>query len=788
MYKSIASISINGKYFENESKLELFSKEDERLSIIYGKNGSGKSTIAEAFSAYKCGEITKFTKVDLCTTNASPALLSDEGKQNIFVFNEKYIEDSILLREDGLSTIVMLGEQVDLDKLIEAVEADIIRCKEGEKKQKEVCEKYEISTNLLSPAFHYEAIKAILKASGGWTETDSKIKGNRTNSGVTNPVVEEIVNISPSKTLAKLQAEFNSEYSLFKQLGDDQEKYKEEIKTIFIDKSIDDKVLALLLKTLEKPELTEREKDIVDAMLKGFQERVEDAKDSFSNAETKMCPYCYQPVSEEYKVGLIDIIKKVLNKDFDEHKVELEAIIIKAIEFAEAKYSKLDSNQREKVRIAVKSCNDIIEKYNTKIEEKRSSIYIPIPFTSLELFQHITVANHELEQMENIRIAFNKATDNKSKTKTHLIDLNKHIAWYSVDAVYKQYQKQIQEKQIEDKKLADIGKDFTIKTKDLEELNQKKKSVKIALEYINRALEYVFFCKGRLTLEPKNDIYYLKSYGNSVKPVDISSGERNIIALCYFFIQILNNLNEKDAYTKRCLLIIDDPVSSFDLENKVGIQSYLKSQIQKILLGNEDSRVILLSHDLGAIYDFQKAAQEIRKAAKEFYNADKTQFATWELENKVIHTLDNKRHEYTTLVEMVYSCATEEDTHSNELIIGNVMRRMLEAFSTFEYKKGIIDISCDKKILGSLNNEVYANYFENLMYRLVMHGESHYEETVRALPDMNFFSVISPDEKVRTAKDILCFMFLLNPNHIESHLANIAGATKNIENWCNAIL
>lgn len=46
-------------------------------------------------------------------------------------------------------------------------------------------------------------------------------------------------------------------------------------------------------------------------------------------------------------------------------------------------------------------------------------------------------------------------------------------------------------------------------------------------------------------------------------------------------------------YTKEALVVIDDPVSSFDLENKVGILSYLKSQLLKVLSGNKSSRVIL---------------------------------------------------------------------------------------------------------------------------------------------------------------------------------------------------
>ena len=45
----------------------------------------------------------------------------------------------------------------------------------------------------------------------------------------------------------------------------------------------------------------------------------------------------------------------------------------------------------------------------------------------------------------------------------------------------------------------------------------------------------------------------------------------SIIGLCYFFASILENQEETTAYTKEYLLLIDDPVSSFDMENK-GIQ------------------------------------------------------------------------------------------------------------------------------------------------------------------------------------------------------------------------
>ena len=139
------------------------------------------------------------------------------------------------------------------------------------------------------------------------------------------------------------------------------------------------------------------------------------------------------------------------------------------------------------------------------------------------------------------------------------------------------------------------------------------------------------------------------------------------------------------------------------------------------------------------------------------------------------------------LLETVFQFASGNSI-GDELIIGNVMRRALEAFSTFEYRKGIEEISCDPNILTTMSNQKYSDYFENLMYRLVLNGESHLEERVINLQDHYFFSTITTDEKIRTAKDILCLIRLLNRKHIESHLRGIPNSILTIDGWCQDIL
>ena len=43
----LKKVKFKGGFFSEESELELFMHED-RISILYGKNGSGKSTISKA--------------------------------------------------------------------------------------------------------------------------------------------------------------------------------------------------------------------------------------------------------------------------------------------------------------------------------------------------------------------------------------------------------------------------------------------------------------------------------------------------------------------------------------------------------------------------------------------------------------------------------------------------------------------------------------------------------------------------------------------------------------------
>lgn len=73
----------------------------------------------------------------------------------------------------------------------------------------------------------------------------------------------------------------------------------------------------------------------------------------------------------------------------------------------------------------------------------------------------------------------------------------------------------------------------------------------------------------------------LKINGKSVKPKKISVGERNVLGLCYFFAKLFGGKTEATKYSSEYLIVIDDPVSSFDYGNRVGVYVFTKIPVWK---------------------------------------------------------------------------------------------------------------------------------------------------------------------------------------------------------------
>ena len=118
MFSNFCGIKIQGKCFQSEVNLKFFSEEYHRFCLVYGKNGSGKSTISQAFDAIKQNNQSLIIG-QIIDKSGALAFINEEEKNNIFVFNEEYVNSKIKIEDDGLHAIVLLGGAADIGEKLQ---------------------------------------------------------------------------------------------------------------------------------------------------------------------------------------------------------------------------------------------------------------------------------------------------------------------------------------------------------------------------------------------------------------------------------------------------------------------------------------------------------------------------------------------------------------------------------------------------------------------------------------------------------------------------------------------
>lgn len=772
-------IMFKGGFFSEESELELFVHED-RISILYGKNGSGKSTISKAVRKAKGDTVDDIDQATLY--NQEDSVFTDT--HCIYVFNEDYVNSRVKIRDDGLKAIVLLGEQGNLeDKILDLqlrIEAESNRNTE----LRVASDEFKDRDNRKSPSNCRFQISLGLSGEGHWAEREKIINGGKRNAGVTDKVIDSIIALHPADSLADLRKRYEETLQLLRQERENKAAQIRSTEKLCVP--YDEKILqSLLRQKVERPVLSEREQYLLQLIDDGKLDQISEMKLVFSKEKTKKCPFCLQEISVQGKRDLIGSIEKVLSKEVDIHEENLKKCIIQEVKVDFSGMDVLNSPNYTK-------CKDVVEEINKEIFKIREIVLKKInhPYTPVTDFESDLI--DKLEQYELARTklqqeieTYNNAVKRIKTLKRNLVADNAAIAHYEVTRDIELWQQALENQKKADEALKKSNEKLKNLNDELNVLKSRKKNIKIAVNLINKSLRYVFFSRDRLEIKVEDDKYVLYAHGKAVKPNNVSVGERNIIALCYFFTELIMNQEAKVGYSKKLILVIDDPVSSFDFENKVGIMSLLKTKVSDIIKDNPESQILLMTHDIQCLYDLQKIGKEVCDEYKrESSGQKKATYTCRELKNKEIIPFDfKKRNEYSEILKTVYDYACGEDENA-DLIVGNSMRRVLEAFSTFVYKKGIADISCDDTILQQIGDKDFIDYFKNLMYRLVLNGDSHMLERTNSLEDMDYLDFLCDDERRRTAQEVICFIYLLNKRHVLAHLEGKKDIEANIQKWC----
>lgn len=626
----ISSLKIKGANFQDETILELFKK---KISLIYGENGAGKSTIARGIYNWANQDDTHGINAAFLDSNKNEVHI-DEASTHVFVFDEDYIQRMVGIKSStGLNTIVILGDLKDVEEKISEQKSLLDKEKTKLQQEQDNLNKLVDSKNRESQLFIQNCIRQKLKKDGGWADRLSKIRNNKTKSKVNDKVIDVISSSQkflqdmPEDTkleerhawinswLCKQMEIFNNDLKLYQNTSQNAFPISEKI-CLEQDSFDEAAFINALAEVVEKPEITERDELILSItatlQAKGA-DFIKDVKNEFEREEVDRCPYCQQIVDSQRKKNLLKALGKVLEAQTKNHvSNQLNQFRINDIQLVEwTKFEALNkSDLVENCKNAIEALKGKITFVNRLLEEKINNPYkaLTVEADTVEFNAAYESAVKYAQTLNEAVEDYNKAIKEHKKLEEKLVDLNNDIVFWEIYELNEELKSAKKRYGVQANIVSNLGRKISSIQNEINVLEEKKKQVKIAVDEINASLAYIFLSTDRLRIEydGSSNEYKIKVNQQDVKPKDVSIGERNAIALGYFFSDIKKEKEKKNFYQGEYLLVIDDPISSFDRENRIGVISFLRKELLKFKKGNKNTKILIMTHDMQVLFDLHK--------------------------------------------------------------------------------------------------------------------------------------------------------------------------------------
>src|SRR5690606_19254865 len=229
------------------------------------------------------------------------------------------------------------------------------------------------------------------------------------------------------------------------------------------------------------------------------------------------------------------------------------------------------------------------------------------------------------------------------------------------------------------------------KQQEIQDLKQQKSLTKDFADFVSQILNDINISL-KVELDTDNKNYIIKSTNENATLTikDISEGEKNLLALLFFYYELFADNKQQSVKPEIELIIVDDPISSMDDSNKFYILELMKN-----LLVLPNQQIFVLTHSWDDYCNLS-------------YNLENKQdVATFELRKtngiSTLVKLSSKEKPYNYLFKEIYDFSekSEEDI-KNECQIyhyPNVMRRIFEEWYSFKVGKNV-------KFTSNIQNQI----------------------------------------------------------------------------------
>jgi|GEM_PF-2999858 len=724
--------------------------------LLYGGNGSGKTTIGKAINQIANGG-NDFRIASFKNSANKDIVLTEEDKKNIFVFNDEFVNKKLKFENDSkLRAVVLIGESIKQQEDLISLEKQI---KNNDLSISNInIQKYESNNSFESPKYYKEKIINYLKDK--WANDVNKIKLSKPY--VTDDVFKKILNTVKKDEFD--EKEYEKQINLFVKSNNSLSKIVNDLKipqNLIVNMN---RIKCLLSMRFDRPvgeEIIERISNTVAKQSYGI---LDEIKHSFSSG---YCPYCFRDISKEQVTKIIKAINIAQDKTIDNHIKELKNLILQDCDINTQEFKELDISSCSNIDGLQKKLNEKIKLTNSLIQEKINNPYDAIKTDNISIDDTINELQRNINQLLKLRDDFNTQIDNKDNFREKVLLLVDLKARFDNNQLFEQYerctinynndsiQKEAYKKNNEEKKLK------------IKQINENKKNLGDGLNIINAYLKKIFLSDSRLKIVLDGDNYVVKVFDKTVSTEHLSSGEKNAIALSYFFLSINEDAYSNKLYTKTVLVVLDDPLSSFDNDNTEGICCFLEGVLKDITL-NKQSIILLLTHQMGTFIEMNRFF--IKKKNK---NKDKNQAKSLILSKKTIQEFDDDFNIYKKYIVEITNFV--ENYSSNDKIqfdterFGSKLRKVLEAFASFNYDCSFSDLIMEK-LNSNDDDRKIKTYYNNSLLRNTLNESCHFYNRTQKMSETDLIESINDKTIFKCCLDGLTLINYFSDKHLQSML------------------
>ena len=682
-------------------------------NLIYGFNGTGKSTLTKLFSSIEHNKNNiAFNNLEFNIELDSGITLDEQYKNippTIRVFNEEFVKENALFEKGTTQSIIYIGkENAELKKEID----------ELKQTEKQLAEKHNIvfeglKSNTRTKDVFFTNTATILRTFFSQTVFSSLNYDKRSSE----KIWEEVRKGASLNDFIFVTEALESRRQFIAQ---GQSKAKIELQIDYIPQEdgiiLYQEVLALTGRNpaIETIERLKANPDISQWAQKGLE--IHKKHNSLS------CEFCNQPLPD----GKLNTIEQHFSEDF----YNLQNDIAKKIKELKAKFIPILSiDNKLFISDFASACDYHIEqinenslRYNEGLQfhinvlEEKTKNPLQVSFSSTNIIPGILINyNSAVKLLLDLINRHNEIVSDFSKhAEENKLEIEKHFI--AVEAINQSLLDLIGKIVIAEKELDDISKKMPLLQDNIKSNEIKLQDEYLPIHEINENLNK-FLGRREISLDKNKDGGYLIKREDKLA-LNLSEGEKTAITLIYFIVKLKENNND----VKNTIVVFDDPISSLDSNHLFNAAHYIKSEFYSE--DDEESKVnqlFILTHN----FQFFSLVKEWATRETNIFNIvsindNGNRKSTIE---KADIALTNFNSEYHFLFSQIKQyCESEDKSYYHTHTISNISRQVLESFLSFKYGRKKLD-KCFNEIKGFDDLSKVQKFVNHYSHR-ANHGDS----------------------------------------------------------------